>query len=417
MNKPLLTLSIAIAAVLALVLASGRDAADGDTDGRDVSDQSETTGPASLAEPGAVDARSTAREPDRPRWVVEVRHAEGRAVDAARIVARWGDDRLEGEGERTEWSAPRPGAWMLTVTLDGEPAWTRRIVVPETGELRTIATLGGEATVVGTLRDEFGDPKAQHLIGFVPEGRPAPEDPREWLLLPHARSGGGGGFRATLPGAGSYRMFVGWGGDVVHEDAAPRELEPLTTAYVEVTLPVPTRVVLEAREADGGEPRPPYAVTIYRAEAILDREKPRPEMPPEGPLPDPDDPGLSEDERSELVAQLADLQRPYDRDAALRRISVRPEGFRRDRSAILGPDGTLELTGLPVGETLRFAAARVTEPFRVEGSATVDPLQTTRFVITFPAGDGSPTEVRSARLDVTLDAPRERRHAVGSVWR
>lgn len=431
------TTTLSVAALAAIILAAialqrltapGPKGASGE---RLSTDGSAANLPGALS-PIAVDAGSGQKRnavASRPStWTVSVLvNGESQAADARLVAERLGDA-VDAEGpeggesnvlkadSRAHWQGVEPGFWSLAVHAKGYPAWRRTVSLAPGEHKRTVVRLGLPATVIGTVLDADGAPCAQHFVGFVKESGEAPRSPIKWLSLPHSRTGPGGGFRAELPEPGRYRLFVGYGGRVLLEDDAIVDLEPGVERRVDVVIPSATRLVLAAQEANGVLLSVPYGVSVYRLSSLLDLERP-PVPTPERTVPDPTDPSLSEEERGEMVRAIEAEKMTVDPAELARRRSVVPKGWRVDRSALLGPDGTLVLSHLPVGEELRFAARRGSEVFRVEGSASVHPGATVRVTLKFPAegsssGAAVPAVSATPELVGTGGIPR----AVGATW-
>ncbi|QDV05777.1 hypothetical protein Poly30_12790 [Planctomycetes bacterium Poly30] len=387
---------------------------------------------AALQTSEALDAvRTAAPLPRATLWLVEVEGgepgestlAECRAtllVDSTGVPVESDASYLTGAAG-TPWDAPLAGTWELTVKVAEVEKARRQVVLPGGRATRTLINLDALVRLDGWVRNVLGEPCPAFFVGFVPRGGPAPTSARDWLDHPHARCDARGRFNIQLPRSGTFRPFAGYGGRVLVEDSTATKLLDTSSRFLTLTTPVPTRLTLIAREEVGDLLPTGYAVSVYRRKAIMDLLKPLPPEPEEQPIPDPDDPSLDADQRSELLAELEAMKQTVDEEAALRRRRVVPEGWRVDRSGVLSVDGELQLTDLPAGEELRFAAARGGEPFFVTGSAFVDPLLPTRVILTFPPalapGTPAPTEPRSASLETQTGTVEPIIAPVGVTWR
>lgn len=365
-------------------------------------------------------------------WLVEVVAANGAMPRAVRLRARLGDEVLEAELhgtlDRVAWAEPSAGTWTLEVEADTFPRWSREVAIVADATTRTRVVLGELHRLEGRVSDSYGDPRKHHLVGFVPDGAHAPTSPSEWLKLPHARTDLAGRFLAELPQGGRWRAFVGYSGKVLFEDTHVVELTEQGPFAVDLVVPAPTRLLIEAHEPPGHGTDVPIGVSVYRLAEVLDRERPLPPQITTNTLPDLDDPALDEETRAELRASIAANAAPLDdaaRAALAYRLSVVPTGWRMDRSSILDAQRRLLLEFLPVGEELRFAVARGAEVFRVEGSAWLVDSSPTRVRLDLPAplppgvspGVGAASAPRAVRATVeAVNLPRSPL-AVGATWR
>lgn len=355
-------------------------------------------------------------------WRVLVQDTDGEPVPAARLEARLDGKLMEATGSAA-WTGVVPGQWDLIVRSDAHTQWRRPVRVDSGPEKRTVVTLGASFVVRGVVRDSEGAPCQHRLVGFVRQGSPFPERPRAWLAQPHGRTDGGGAFEATLPEEGPYEVFVGFGGRIVLHEPVATALTPDGPSRVSIVVPASTRLVVRVEEEDGSPPRHDYGVSIFRTNESLDRERPIPPTPPTQPLPDPDDPALDDDARAEAIAEIEAAKRvltPADLANIARRQSVKHEGWRTDRSAMLGESAELFLERMPAGEELRFAVARGREPFRVEGGAWLVEGRSNSVVIALPPEDPDAdeldTSVRTVQLRVVPMTPQVDRLDVGVVW-
>jgi hypothetical protein len=397
---------------------------DGPPDGRalDATADAELASVDASAQRGRMDIgpRATA-------WLVEVVAADGSTLRDVRLRARCGDEALDAEG-RASWAEPSAGTWTLDVEAEAFPRWSREVVVVADTTTRTRVVMGEPHRLAGRVLDSYGDPRKHHLVGFVRAGAAAPTSPREWLELPHARTDVAGRFLAELPRGGRWRVFVGYSGKVLFEDTGVVELTEKGPFEVELVVPAPTRLLIEAHEPPGLGTDVPIGVSVYRLAEVLDRERPLPPQITTDELPDLEDPALDEDTRAELTAAVAAQSQPLDdaeRAALAYRLSVVPPGWRMDRSSILDAERRLLLEFLPVGEELRFAVSRGAEVFRVEGSAWLVDSPPTRVRLDLPAplppdvtpGVGAAGAMRTVRATVEPVKLRRAPLAVGATWR
>jgi len=288
---------------------------------------------------------------------------------------------------------------------------------------RTQVVLGAPHAITDRVRDSYGDPRRQHIVCFVPGAAPLPASAREWTALPHGRTDFAGRFQTELPRQGDWRVFVGYSGKVLFEDARAVTFSDAGPFEVELVVQAPTRLLIEAHEPDGARSELPIGVTVYRKAEVMDRERPLPPQVAPGPLPDLSDPSLDEDTRAELTLAVEAETRPQtaeERAALAYRLQVVPEGWRMDRSSLLSAERRLLLEFLPAHEELRFAVSRGAEVFRVVDSAFLREAPPTRVTLHLPpatpegaAPPDTPAALRALVEPVAL--PREPL-PVGARW-
>ncbi|MEZ6014743.1 MAG: hypothetical protein R3F49_06500 [Planctomycetota bacterium] len=292
---------------------------------------------------------------------------------------------------------------------------------------------GAPIRVTGRVLDTRGAPRDQHFVGFSPAESPAPTSPSEWLSLPHARTDARGEFLALLPREGAWRLFVGFGGQVLVEDPSPRHVTRGAPGIADVVVPADAR--LEVRLADAGAgagtasgttgPAPRRTVSVYRMRRAAELERRAPLAASAGAPdfgPHLDDGGFDESAPDPNAAPRPVLSPLVERLHALR-AGAAPEGFVVVFSALTDRAGRAVFERVPVGEELRFAVSRGDEALRVEGSAFVPEGALALVRIELPpalAEDAAlPETLRSVALQFELDAAAESGapRTVGVTWR
>ncbi|QDV09194.1 hypothetical protein Poly30_47510 [Planctomycetes bacterium Poly30] len=314
----------------------------------------------------------------RTTWSVKAIDGEGKPLHDARIQASRGGAVLEATG-RAEWSDVAPGNWTLVATADERPVWRREIEIEFGQNHTTIIQLTMGVQIDGRVRDTAGRDQAGRIVGFVPRGERAPELPIRWLELPHARTTADGRFSLLLPDEGNWRLFVGWGGQIAFEEAAPQTLTVGGKSYVEVTVAAPTRLIVEVEDEPGVDVAIAHGVTVYRDAERLATERASarlspPQPPPVAPLTSVEDEESKLEretvERHEEEVRLRESDPEAERLRALR-MGVVPSGWAKAKSGFCGLNGRIEFERLPVDEELRFAVSRSPEAFAVDGSAYI----------------------------------------------
>ncbi|MEM6674467.1 MAG: carboxypeptidase-like regulatory domain-containing protein [Planctomycetota bacterium] len=362
-------------------------------------------------------------------WHVVVVDEAGRVLEGAQLVAVRAGGRLEGFGSTT-WLDAEPGVWTLIVRSEGLPVWRDEVEVASGERTTTRIQLGQGIRVDGSVQDQGGVHCAGYIVGFVPDGGAAPTVPSRWLEFPHTRTRGDGQFTALLP-EGTYRLFVGYGGKVLFEESSARALAIGRPERVDVTLPSPTRLLIEVSDPPGHVRESAHGVTVYREATLLALDRP----------PRPRGSTESLGRASREVDFQADAETAAEHAAADDRIerateesnsveaqraralreAVVPEGWAKARSGFCSVEGRLLLERMPVHEELRFAVYRAPEAFRVEGSAFLEPGSRTVVRLTLPPAlpaDAPPrTEPRTVVAEIESIAPPDSEAEVGAVWR
>lgn len=427
MSRPLiLAAAAAVLALAAALLLSKRDTPAGGPEGRAPAGPGRESGPDPTLSPlgggerGALASGTTT-------WSVAVVDEQGLPLPDSRVVAVGPGGRREATGGAA-WSPVEPGTWTLVVSAEGRPVWRRDVEVREREENRTVVQLTRGVRITGIVRDQAGRTGAGRIVAFVPGGGRAPEVPSRWLELPHTRTRDDGRFTMLLPEPGEWRLFVGWGGEVAVEEPAPTRLEPGGPSFAEVTVPAPTRLVVEVRDAPGVDAPVPHGVSVYRDAARIAEERaarPRPLRPP-GPDALADE--LDDDARAESEAEAAHLAEveermkdPEEQRRRALRMAVVPEGWAKEKSGICGANGRIVFERLPVAEELRFAVARGTDAFAVDGAAYIGPGEEVLVRIEvpppLPADAPLPDAPRRVLAEVLLTSASRDLPPSGVSWR
>lgn len=353
---------------------------------------------------------------ERRTWSVQVIDEKGQPLNGAQITAARGGQRLEAT-DLALWEEPLPGDWVLTVASPGLPVWKKSIDVATSVSTKTTVQLAKGVLISGRVRYADDGRCDGRFVGFVPKGERAPLAASKWLELPHARTDRDGRFQLLLPESGSYRAFVGWGGNVLFEESRPQSHAPGGFSYLDVVLPAPTRLVVEVKEAETGRGRGGLGVSLYRRKELMEAELqakrtamgvvPRAQRPlhtaPSAP------PStlttLTEEEQAEAnaaeEARARAEERAKDPDERRRRalrMAVVPEGYGRSMSGATNQHGRIIFENVATGEELRFALGRGTEAFAVTLSAWLDEGDQARLEAEIPAAMPQDAPM--------LDAPR-----------
>lgn len=210
-------------------------------------------------------------------WEVVVLNELGQPLPEARILASRTGQALEGTG-RERWETVASGPWSLVVELEGFPTWRRDLVLESNKRIRTVARLGEELRISGTIQDEFGEPANGLPVFFLPPGvghpssRDLVRDPKNPRSVAQPRNGAisaellaGGRVKAKLPQAGEWRVSVGRPGDAQWTERTGQVLTYGGQEQVEVTIPALGQVRFEFPQEGPERPRQ-VSAHIYDAE-------------------------------------------------------------------------------------------------------------------------------------------------------
>ncbi|MDB4736376.1 carboxypeptidase-like regulatory domain-containing protein [Planctomycetota bacterium] len=217
-------------------------------------------------------------------WEVVALNEVGQPLPEAKITAtRVGSD-LQAVG-RERWESVASGPWSLTVEMDGYPTWRRDVILESDKRLRTVARLGENLRITGAVQDEFGQTVTGMPVYFLPKGVRHPSsrdfvrDPLDPRAQPKSRSGvvtaellAGGRIKATLPGAGEWRVSVGRPGDARWTEPVAQTLTHGGQEKVEITIPSLGQVRVEFPQQREDRPRqvslhvfdPEHAAAVLR---------------------------------------------------------------------------------------------------------------------------------------------------------
>ncbi len=217
-------------------------------------------------------------------WEVIVLNDRGQPLPEAEITASRTGDSLTGLG-RELWERAASGPWTLTVKLEGFPTWQRDVILESNKRVRTVARLGEELRISGTVVDEFNLPVVGQSVFFLPPGVGHPtsrdfvRDPKDPLKPAQPRNGAisaellaGGRIKANLPAAGNWRVSVGRPGDARWTELKGQDLTHGGQERVEVTIPAMGQVRFEFPQEGLERPRqvsahvfdPAHAANVMR---------------------------------------------------------------------------------------------------------------------------------------------------------
>ncbi|QDV06412.1 hypothetical protein Poly30_19210 [Planctomycetes bacterium Poly30] len=242
--------------------------------------------PTTLATIQDVPRSATTRGGAARYWEVIPMNALGQRIDSAVVTATPADE-LEGAAAaleatgRTRWTSVPAGTWSLKVEVEGEPTWTREVLVEADDALRTPVYVGNELRITGEVRDSNGAPLPRNTPVFLlPKGA---QHPTEEELQRDVKTGiqgttdgaiavqtdAAGRFKTRLPEAGEYRISVGTprGNDAVRW-TQPTGVELTYGGPDHVITTVPARAEMTVRFAGPKEERP-TAMSAY----IFDAER------------------------------------------------------------------------------------------------------------------------------------------------
>ena len=390
-------------------------------------------------------------------WEVIVLNDVGQPLPDATIVARRKGDERTGTG-REKWEAVPAGPWMLTVELEGLPTWEREVVVESKRRVRTVARLGNEIKVQGSVADAYGEPLQGLPVYFLPPGARHPgardlvRDPNNPRLPAQPRNGAisaellaGGRIKAVLPEAGEWRVSVGRPGE-------PRWVQEKGTVLthggpdrLRVTVPALGRVRFEFAHEGPERPRqvsahafdPEHAAAVMRSrmQGVSDSKM---EFGDENPAR-----GKGRDraaEKAKLEAKRAAKEaeilagtakparvemsnsvkevREEARNAGTRAPAFEP-GWRMIKSARPDVNGVAELKDLPLNTPLRFLFVRGQEQITTASTTSLRDGKPRLGEVNLPQLDTTPATGPDNRASVTLEpspVAAEAARAASVVW-
>lgn len=361
-------------------------------------------------------------------WEVIVLNDLGQPLPEASIVATRTGDELTGTG-REKWEAVPSGPWSLTVELEGYPTWRREVIVESKKRLRTVARLGDELRVQGTVVDAFGAPITGLPVYFLPKGvghpssRDLVRDPENPRKTPQPKNGAisaellpGGRIKAKLPGDGEWRVSVGRPSEPRWTQAEGEVLTHGGPDHLDVTVPAMGRVRFEFKVEGAERPRqvsahvfdPEHAAAVMRSRMQQGDDR-SVEMMEE--MAGSNENGrdnakmlskLEEKQAAREAARQAGTAKPIKLEMSNSVKEVREEaraagtrapafepGWRMVKSARPDVNGVAELTGLPLDTQIRLLFIRGKEQTTTAsgfslrdgrpqiGTASLPPLETT----------------------------------------
>ncbi len=362
-------------------------------------------------------------------WEVVVLNEVGQPLPEARIVATRVGAELLGQG-RQRWERAASGPWSLTVEMEGFPTWRRDVVLESDKRIRTVARLGENLRITGTLRDEFGQAVSGMPVYFLPKGVGHPSsrdfvrDPKDPRAQAMSRSGvvsaellAGGRLKATLPHAGQWRVSVGRPGDARWIEAVPQELSYGGQEKVEVTIPSLGQVRVEFPQESEERPRqvsvhvfdPEQAAAVLRTrqQGVTDEQMYEGKIAPMGRS---GDGGSSAASREKMLAKQAEQERSGARGTvkpvklemnnsvkevremagkAPTRAPAFEPGWRMIKSARPDANGVAQLKDLPLNTQMRFLFVRGKEQITTANSFQLRDAQP-RLGIPSPPPPGGP---------------------------
>ena len=390
-------------------------------------------------------------------WEVIVLNDLGQPLPEASIVATRTGDELTGTG-REKWEAVPSRPWSLTVELEGYPTWRREVIVESKKRLRTVARLGDELRVQGTVVDAFGAPSPGCPCTSCPRawGTPAPatscatrrtpQDPQPKNGAISAELLPGGRIKAKLPGDEEWRVSVGRPSEPRWTQAEGEVLTHGRPDHLDVTVPAMGRVQFEFKVEGAERPRqvsahvfdPEHAAAVMRSRMQQGDDR-SVEMMEEmaGSSENGRDNAkmlskLEEKQAAREAARQAGTAKPIKLEMSNSVKEVREEaraagtrapafepGWRMVKSARPDVNGVAELTGLPLDTQIRLLFIRGKEQTTTAsgfslrdgrpqiGSASHPPHETTP-----PAGPDNPATEAQEPSPSVVGGERE----VGVRW-